>query len=39
MSAETASKTVLGRVWLQQGLGDDVEYLQGKSIWHAREGQ
>ncbi|KIP09367.1 hypothetical protein PHLGIDRAFT_67779, partial [Phlebiopsis gigantea 11061_1 CR5-6] len=33
MSAETASRTILAKEWLKRGLGDDVEYLDGVSIW------
>ena len=32
MTAESASKTVVAKEWLKQGLGDGVDYLDGKQI-------
>jgi hypothetical protein len=34
MMASSASKTVVAKEWLKQGLGNGVEYLDGQQIHH-----
>jgi hypothetical protein len=34
LTASSASKTVVAKDWLKQGLGNGVEYLDGQQIHH-----
>jgi hypothetical protein len=34
MTAASASKTVVAKEWLKQGLGNGIDYLDGQQIHH-----
>jgi hypothetical protein len=34
MTATSASKTVVAKEWLKQGLGNGIDYLDGQQIHH-----
>lgn len=36
LTADRASRTVVTKEWLKNGLGVDVRYLDGVSIWGAK---